>query len=131
MKYLLDINTLIALGHTAHVHHAKAIGWYLSISKASASLATCSITELGFVRVTVQTRLQSDVDAARKALEKLKSSSSLPFALVSDDLGVDRLPSFAKTPNRLTDGHLLELAHRQGMKLVTLDKGIPGAHLID
>jgi hypothetical protein len=55
----------------------------------------------------------------------------------TSDAGIANRPkfcssySFAKTPNRLTDGHLLELARRQGMKLVTLDKGIPEAHLID
>jgi predicted nucleic acid-binding protein len=33
-------------------------------------------------------------------------------------------------PNKLTDGHLLELARHHGAKLATLDTGIPGALLI-
>lgn len=127
MKYLLDINTLIALGHTSHVHHARAIAWFQSVYGEATALCTCAITELGFVRVAVQTSLQVDVPAARKALASLKSSSSIPVEILGDDLGADRLPAFARNPNRLTDGHLLELAKKHGAQLATLDTGIPGA----
>jgi len=127
VKYLLDINTLIALGHTAHVHHARAIAWFQTVQGKATVLCTCAITELGFVRVTAQTSLQTDVPAARKALASLKSSSSIPFELLGDDLGADQLPGFARSPNRLTDGHLLELAKKHGAQLATLDTGIPGA----
>jgi predicted nucleic acid-binding protein len=130
MKYLLDVNSLIALGHSGHEHHIKTIAWFITVSKSSEALASCSITELGFVRVAVQVRLQPDVATAQKALQKLKSSSHMPFEMIADILGADQLPAFAKTPQRLTDGHLLELARVHEMKLVTLDKGIPGALLI-
>jgi len=52
------------------------------------------------------------------------------FTLLSDDLGADCLPAYAKVPNKLTDGHLLELARFHGAKLATLDTGIPSASLI-
>ena len=130
MKYLLDINALIALGHAAHIHHVTMIEWYQSILGKETSLHTCSICELGFVRVSVQAGLQSDVASARTALAKLKASSKISFTLLSDDLGADRLPAYAKVPNKLTDGHLLELARHHGAKLVTLDTGIPGALLV-
>lgn len=130
MKHLLDINLLIALGHSAHVHHPRALRWFHSVKRNPDTLCTCAITELGFVRVTVQTGLQVDVSSARKALTALKSSSTLPFELLEDAIGADRLPSFARTPGKLTDGHLLELAHHHGAVLATLDAGIPGARLI-
>ena len=114
MKYLLDVNALIALGHTAHVHHPRATAWFLKARPAATSLCTCAITELGFVRVAVQTGLQMDVPAARKALAALKESSSLPFQMIGDALGADQLPAFARTPSKLTDGHLLELAKQNG-----------------
>jgi toxin-antitoxin system PIN domain toxin len=126
---LLDINALIALGHTAHVHHARAIAWYRTLSDADV-LCTCAITELGFVRVSVQAGLQPDVTAARKALVALKASGSIRFALLGDALGTDRLPAFAKTPLKLTDGHLLELARENRARLATFDKGIPGALIL-
>ncbi|MFI5337749.1 MAG: PIN domain-containing protein [Opitutales bacterium] len=129
MKHLLDINTLIALGHSAHVHHARAIAWYRSLPE-NTTLCTSAITELGFVRVAVQASLQSDVPSARKALAALKSSSAIPFELVADALGADKLPSFARTPNKLTDGHLMELARSHQAQLATLDTGIPGSTVL-
>jgi toxin-antitoxin system PIN domain toxin len=130
VKYLLDINTLIALGHTAHVHHARALAWFQSVKKTSTGLCTCAITELGFVRVTVQTALQTDIPSARRALALLKASSTIPVEMLPDAIGVDKLPAFAKTPNKLTDGHLLELARHHGAQLVSLDTGISGAILL-
>jgi predicted nucleic acid-binding protein len=130
VKYLLDINSLIALGHTSHVHHAGTIQWYRSVFRKETVLHTCSISELGFVRVSVQAGLQVDVPSARTALARLKASSKILFTLLPDDLGADRLPAYAQSPNKITDGHLLELARRHGAKLATLDAGIPGALLI-
>ncbi|MDP2137655.1 MAG: hypothetical protein Q8J74_07355 [Candidatus Didemnitutus sp.] len=130
MKHLLDINTLIALGPTSHAHHTRATAWYRSVSANGATLCTSAITELGFVRVSVQTGLQTDVPAARRALAAIKSSSVIPFLLIEDALGVDKLPAFAKTPRKLTDGHLLELARTHHAQSATLDKGIPGAVLL-
>lgn len=130
MKLLLDINTLIALGHSAHVHHGRAAAWYQSVQKTGGTLCTSAITELGFIRVAVQIGLQIDVPAARKALAALKSSSVIPFEMIGDALGADKLPAFAKTPGKLTDGHLLELAKSHQAQFVTLDTGIPGAVLL-
>lgn len=130
MKYLLDVNTLIALAHAAHVHHDRAALWYRSIVESGAGLCTCAITELGFVRVAVHTSLQLDVSTARKALAVLKESTPVPVELLEDGIGVDRLPAFARTPNKLTDGHLSELANKHGVTFVTLDEGIPGALLV-
>lgn len=130
MRYLLDVNALIALGHTGHSLHSKAMGWYLSVVKSAAGLHTCSITELGFVRVSVVTGLQQDTDSAKRALDALKSSSSIRFELIPDDLGVAQLPSFVKKPQSVTDGHLVELARKHSLRLVTLDRGIPGVVFI-
>lgn len=130
MKYLLDINTLIALAHGAHVHHGRAAAWYQSVQQSATGFCTCAITELGFVRVAVQTGLQTDVASARKALAGLMASSPIPVKILADDLGADQLPAFARTPGKLTDGHLLELARKHGAEFVTLDAGIPGALLV-
>jgi predicted nucleic acid-binding protein len=124
------VNALVALAHAAHVHHDRAAAWYQSIGDSRAGLRTCAITEIGFVRVAVHTSLQLDVSAARKALAALKASAVVPIELLEDGIGVDRLPAFTRTPSRLTDGHLFELAKKHGAMLATLDEGIPGALLI-
>lgn len=36
-------------------------------------------------------------------------------------------PNKSTEPAAVTEGHLLELAKKDSMKLVTLDRGIPGA----
>ena len=55
MIYLLDVNALVALGFVNHEFHARVVSWIRA--QNSPALATCSITELGFVRVLAQTRL--------------------------------------------------------------------------
>jgi hypothetical protein len=127
VNYLLDINALIALGHSRHVHHALANAWFASVKGSAGAMHTCALTELGFVRVSVQAGLQPNVAAARVALAKLKASSPVEFSLLADGLGMDRLPAYVRKPVELADGHLLELAREHGVKLVTLDTTIPGA----
>lgn len=129
MRYLLDVNTLVALGHTRHAHHVRAQRWLGGLD-ADSAIGTCASTELGFVRVSVQAGLQPDVFTARVALQKLKASSPVRFSLWPDALGADRLPRYVRTPAELTDGHLLELAREHRSQLVTLDVSIPGANLI-
>lgn len=130
MRFLLDVNLLVALGHTRHSHHSRAERWLAAMAPKAEALATCAITELGFVRVSVQSGLQPDVRSAIVALTKLKASSPVKFEFHSDDLGADRLPNFVKKPTEVTDGHLIELAKRWGAQLATLDTNIPGALLI-
>jgi len=130
MRYLLDVNALIALAHTGHALHVKAISWYLSVLQSAMGLHTCSITELGFVRVSALTGLQPDIERAKQALDALKCSSKIRFELIPDDVGVAQLPAFVKKPQSVTDGHLVELARKNSVRLVTLDRGIPGSLFI-
>jgi toxin-antitoxin system PIN domain toxin len=127
MRYLLDVNALIALAHTGHSLHSKAIRWYQAVAKSATGLHTCSITELGFVRVSVVTGLQTNIDSAKKALDALKSTSRVRFELIPDDVSAAQLPAFVKSAQAVTDGHLLELARKNSLRLVTMDKGIPSA----
>ena len=129
MRYLLDVNALIALAHNAHALHARAIAWSLLLP-ATEVLLTTPLTELGFCRVSVNVGLQPDVAAARFALRKLKSSPGRSFEFLPDTLGVDAMPAYVRRPAELTDGHLLELAKASGAKLATFDTKIPGATLI-
>jgi toxin-antitoxin system PIN domain toxin len=127
MRYLLDVNALIALAHTGHVFHTKARNWFLSVVSTARGFHTCSITEIGFVRVSVVTGLPPDIATAKQALGALKSSSKIRFELVPDDIGVAQLPAFVKKAQAITDGHLFELARKNSMHLVTFDQGIPNA----
>jgi predicted nucleic acid-binding protein len=129
MKYLLDVNALVALGVLEHEFHDRVAAWVES--QQSLSLATCSITELGFIRVLAQApAYRFSVAQARALLIRLKKSKVLPITLIADDHDISHLPSWVKTPKQTTDGHLLALAGASGAALATLDTKIPGAFLI-
>lgn len=93
-------------------------------------LATCAITELGFVRIAPQAGLSPDVSHSKEILARLKRSRRPAFVLLPDGLGADGLPAWVKTPAQTTDGHLLALAGACSARLATFDEGIPGGVLI-
>ena len=127
MKYLLDVNALLALAHQDHADHEKASIWYRETAGAASAFLTCPITELGFLRVSMQAGLSRNLDTALDTLSGMKKSSRVPFDFVPDSVAIEKLPPYVRTPAQLTDGYLLQLAKANGAKLATLDAGIPGA----
>ena len=124
MKFLLDVNALIALGYKQHVFHKRVSGW-----AAGKSLATCSIAELGFVRILAQLpEVEIPVATLREMLVTMKRERRLK--LISDSQSVVDLPTWVEKPGQITDGHLLALAQSNNSALATCDEGIPGAFLI-
>lgn len=92
-------------------------------------LFTASISELGFVRVLIQLpEVDVSMQTCKQLLKVMKAERDIH--LLEDGLGVADLPSWVKKPKQITDGHLLELARRNGSQLATLDQRIPGAFLI-
>jgi predicted nucleic acid-binding protein len=132
MKYLLDVNALIAFGIVDHEFHYRVGRWLSAlISEASLELATCSITELGFVRVVAQTpRYGFTTSEARGLLVRIKARHAGVFTFFGDDQDISQLPGWVKNPKQITDGHLVQLAKVNGATFATLDMGIPGAYLI-
>ena len=132
MKYLLDVNALVALGFLQHEFHNRIALWTRELSaKGALQLATCSITELGFVRVLAQvTQYDFTVSHARALLVSLKKHPKPVFTFLTDDHDISRLPTWVKSPRQTTDGHLGQLARANDAVLATLDKGIPGSFLI-
>lgn len=129
---LLDVNVLLAIRYEVQPNHLKAMRWIQrvkSICIDTQPFATCSIVELGFIRIaSSQAVLAGNLETARTDLQRLKTSLGLKF--LSDDLDGNQLPDWVTKSKQTTDGHLLELASRYGMQLATLDSGIPGALLI-
>ena len=129
MKYLLDVNALVALGFANHEFHARVAAWVRA--QQFPTLATCSITELGFIRVLAQAPAYGfTVAQARSLLLRLKEADVSRFTFIPDDHDVSHLPTWVKTPKQITDGHLAKLASANGGVLATLDGKVPGAYLI-
>jgi predicted nucleic acid-binding protein len=132
MKYLLDVNGLVALGFLQHEFHERVASWVHALaSRGVPELATCSITELGFVRILAQApQYGFTIAHARTLLLRLKTQNSLKFTFIPDDHDVSHIPAWVKTAKQTTDGHLAQLAKAKSAILATLDGRIPGAFLI-
>jgi predicted nucleic acid-binding protein len=129
VKYLLDVNVLISLGHLEHAHHASVAHWLRA--QQSSQLLTCSITELGFVRILAQAPAYGfTVAHAQALLGQLKQARGYSFTFIPDTQDVSHLPEGVKTSGQTTDGHLVQLANAHGAILATLDAKIPGAFVI-
>ena len=129
MRYLLDVNALIAYGFLRHDFHDRVGAWMRSGS--GHRFLTCSITELGFVRILGNVRTYGmDVARAKDLLLDLKNWQALPLQFIPDANDLASLPTWVKAPSQVTGGHLLHLTRANGALLATLDKGIPGAHVI-
>ena len=129
MTYLLDINALVALGFINHEFHSRVAHWVRDSS--SPQLASCPITELGFLRVLAQAPAYGfTVSQARSLLLRLKQAPACPLAFIPDEHDVSYLPGWVKAPKQVSDGHLSHLAKANGALLATLDENIPGSYLI-
>jgi len=129
MIYLLDVNALVALGFMNHEFHHRVASWVQS--RDSPNLASCSITELGFVRVLAQAPAYGfTVAQARTLLLRLKQARASRLTFIPDEHDVSHLPGWVRAPKQITDGHLVKLASANGAVLATLDENIPGSYLI-
>lgn len=120
---LLDVNALVALAWDSHIHHARIRAWMASNQRDG--WATCPITESGFVRVSSNPKVLPSpigVAAARGVLGALRAVDGHTF--FADDVSAcdDDVPEIHGY-RQVTDAHLLALARRRGVRLVTFDAG--------
>ena len=124
---LLDINILTALIWPAHEHHDVAHAWFGR--RAEAPWATCSLTQLGFVRIVSNPAFSRDALSPVEALALLAENLAHPgHEFWTDSLQVPtavkgmepRLQGY----RQLTDAYLLAVAHRRKGVLATFDRGL-------
>jgi predicted nucleic acid-binding protein len=117
VKYLLDVNALLAWEHTGSSHHAEFHAWAKRAGRFN--LWTCAHSELGFLRVSMQVFGYSLAQAA-EALAMLKENAGGFVGGAPSP----RLPSWASTAVKTSDAYLVQVARENGMRLATFDKGI-------
>jgi predicted nucleic acid-binding protein len=120
VKYLLDVNVLLAWEHANSPHHADFHSWVAT--KGRGGFWTCAHTELGFLRVSMQVFGYSLAQAST-ALAALKKESE-GFIDVAPS---PRLSAWASTAAKTSDAYLAQLARLNGMRLATFDSGIKDA----
>ena len=125
MKYLLDINVLLAAIWANHPQYAIADAWL-----RGKSVVVCPISELGFLRVSTNKKaIAAGMNDARKALEKFLDEAKA--SRIPDDLPA--LASNPATSDQVTDQYLAALASQHGYKLATFDREIkhPAVQVIE
>ena len=132
MRYLLDVSALVAFGVMQHEFHARTANWVRSLaSSEDPELLTCSITELGFVRVLAQaSQYGLTLGQAQSLLLGVKGEGLPRFTFIPDDQDISQLPAWGRTAGQITDGHLARLANTHNGVLATLETKIPRAFLI-
>ena len=116
MRYLLDVNCLVAAILDSHTQHEIADRWL-----AGKSLAICPLAETGFLRIVTHPKIYGvAMPLAREALGDFISRHEPLF--VPDDLKA--LKSSGQTSEQVTDFYLAELASAHHLKLATLDTRI-------
>ena len=132
MIYLLDVNALVALAFSEHLFHNRTARWVQSLTASGTpELATCPITELGYIRVLLQAPGDDfSVSEARDLLRRIKATGGVRITFIPDDHDLSHLPAWVRSAKQTTDGHLAELAKARGAILATLDSRIPGAFQI-
>lgn len=127
MRALLDVNVLLALFDTAHVHHRRARGWWTA--HGSAGWASCPLTQNGFVRIISKPGYAHPI-RLHVALASLATQiAQSDHQLWPDDISIADEQTFDRTyllgPNLITDIYLLALAVKNGGRLVTFDRALP------
>ena len=126
---LPDVNVWIAFAWQGHVHHEIVKPWFAALERGQA--AFCRVTQMGFLRLITNARVMGrDVLSQRNAwkiYDELARDSRVTFATESADVEPQwkRYTQARSTGTNIwTDAYLAALASVQGMRLVTLDRGL-------
>lgn len=120
---LLDVNALVALAWDSHIHHASVRSW---MSARRDGWATCPLTESGFVRVSSNPKVLPSpigIAAARAVLAALRGAEGHSF-LADDVSQCDPDVPEVHGYRQVTDAHLLTIARRHQVRLVTFDAAL-------
>ena len=126
MRYLPDVNILIALVDHTHVHREIAIRWHESV--IGHEILVCPITECDVVRVVSNPKypsgpiMSSEVIFALKSLYKIGIWGFIPDDISIKDDGIYKAQLIQS--KHLTDIYLLGLCARHGITLATMDRTI-------
>lgn len=117
MSVLIDVNLLLACAWQSHAQHAAASAWL----DAQPAFHTCTMVELGFVRVSMSPGFRVSFADAASALSAIKQSAASHS--LADHLDLAQLPPLARYAD-VTDAYLVALARANGLLLATLDDAL-------
>ena len=126
MRALLDVNVLIALHDSDHVHHHVASRWLLA--NIERGWASCPLTQNGCLRIMAQPGYAQPQPLAALVAMLGRSTAARFHEFWPDDVSLLDAAHFRHDhvhgPRQLTDLYLLALAVRHDGRLVTFDQRI-------
>ena len=127
MRALLDVNVLIALLDSDHLHHGRAKAWLKENIKHG--WAYCPLTQNGCIRIMSQPGYPNALPAAAVAERLAAATATSHHAFWPDSVSMldpGRIAWNAVLGSRqVTDVYLLALAAQLNGRLVTLDRAVP------
>lgn len=125
-RYLLDLNTLIALAEPDHEFHKPAEKWFQDEGKEN--WGVCPLTEGGFIRITTHPKYRPVIRTVPQASAILASFAEHPgyrYWPIVDSWATLTAPFSARIfgHQQVTDAYLLGLAIKELGVLVTFDSG--------
>jgi uncharacterized protein len=125
IRFLIDVNALIALIDPAHVQHDRAHAWFAASGRKA--WATCPLTQNGVLRIVGHARYPNSPGTPAAVAEILRALCALPgHHFWPDDLTLldaERLDSSRLLDSaQVTDSYLLALARAHGGQLATFDQ---------
>lgn len=124
---LLDINVLVALFDTRHVHHQAAHAWM--DHNRSLGWATCPITQNGCIRVVSQSQYPGRLPVPEIVRRLGAATTANEHTFWPDSISLCDAAHFKPerilTAKTITDTYLLALARVNDGRLVTFDRAIP------
>lgn len=119
MKYLLDVNAMLAALLPAHADRARFVAW--AGRRRPADFVTCALTELGFIRVAAVAYGYSVADARAMLRQHRRDGVGYLEALPRP---AEVMPGWVQGHRQTTDGYLCAVAAAHGLKLATFDTDI-------
>jgi len=123
---LPDVNVLLALAWPNHQFHERASSWYLT--QGSDGWSTCSITQLGFIRLSSNPSFTPYAKTPLESTMLLSDLVSHPGHRFIKDAPAATSKTFLSVAKHLqghkqtTDAYLMAIAKEHGLKLVTFDR---------
>jgi uncharacterized protein len=126
VRALLDVNVLIALLDSAHIHHQLAHAWMSEHSRKG--WASTPVTLNGCIRILAQPKYPGGPLPMREIVMKLKNAAQKDHQFWPDEVNALSVSAFSWEHilghRQFTDAHLLAIAVSNNGRLVTFDRRI-------
>lgn len=123
---LLDVNLWLALADGNHVHHARAVAYWMH--ESAEEMAFCRVTMLGFLRLSTHPKVLSRPLSAEEAWSQYRQyrvEDGICWIEDSESLDADfvQVADRVALPQHLwTDAYLAALSVCRGCRIVSFDE---------